>query len=247
MPMNTGTGSFPTTDWGLFVDIRGNNSVARMAAMDILIRRYWKPVYMFLRKSGMDESSAKDVTQSFFGEWIEKDVFAKADKQKGRFRSFVLSCLKRYVSNIRRADQAKKRMPTDGFVSLDELMDHSEMPFEPSDNMTPDMVFDRAWAAELVLRVLRHLEKECNTSGKDVHYNIFSRRIICPILEGATEPLLADLAKEHGIEEKQVANLLLTAKRAYQRLLKQEIRLYAETEAEVTSEVMDIFCILNGR
>lgn len=240
----SGKGFFPATDWGLLGDIRGSNTEAKRAALDILIRRYWKPVYLFLRHSGREEEAAKDSTQAFFTDWIESDSFAKAAQNRGRFRSYVLTSLKHFVANEHRAANAQKRRPAAGLLSLDELMDRTDVPFEPVDDMTPEMIFDKSWASEVIQRVLRHYEQECKTTDKLVHYDIFSRRIIKPILEGADESSYADLAREHHITERQAANLLSTAKRAFQRLLREEIRLYAESEAEVSEETRAIFRIL---
>lgn len=242
--VNTARSSFPTTDWGLFADIRGKNPTAKMAAMDIIVRRYWRPVFMFLRHRGCEEEQAKDSTQSFFAEWIENDVFAKADERKGRFRSFMLSCLKRFVANERRADLAQKRRPAGGLFSLDELMADPDVSFEPGENKTPEAAFQKAWAVDVVQRVLHHLENECTRTEKQAHYDIFARRVIRPILEGCADIALADLGRVHGLTEKQAANHLQTAKRAYQRLLQEEIRLYADSEAEVAEEIRDIFKIL---
>lgn len=244
MAERTGKGSFPTTDWGLLADVRGNNPAVKLAALDILIRRYWKPVFLFLRHSGAPDDAAKDSTQAFFADWIENDAFAKADERKGRFRSFMLTCLKRFVSNEHRAAHAQKRGPREGLLSLDELMANPDMPFEPADTMTPEAIFQKAWAAEVVRRVLTHLEIECARTGKTVHFDIFSKRVIRPILDGSCEPSMADLGRDHGLTEKQAANHLLTAKRAYQRLLQEEIRLYASSEAEVASEIRELFAIL---
>jgi DNA-directed RNA polymerase specialized sigma24 family protein len=244
MAEKSGRGCFPTTDWGLLADVRGNGPAAKLAALDILIRRYWKPVFLFLRHSGSPDESAKDSTQAFFADWIDGDAFAKADERKGRFRSFMLTCLKRFVSNEHRAAHAQKRGPPEGLLSLDELMSNPDMPFEPAHNMTPEAIFQKAWAAEVVRRVLKHLEIECNRTGKTAHFDIFSRRIISPILDGSPEPSMADLGREHGFTEKQASNYLLTAKRAYQRLLQEEIRLYASSETEVASEILELFSIL---
>lgn len=242
---HSGGGAFPTTDWGLFVDIRGGSPAAKLAALEILARRYWKPVFRFLQFSGKDEESAKDLTQAFFAEWIETNAFAKADEQKGRFRSFMLASLKRFAANEHRADQAQKRRPTAGLLSLDELMDNEEKPFEPEYAETPDKAFDRAWAAEVVGRVLDHLETECRNKGQEAHFDIFAKRLIQPILHGVEAPSMAELAARHGLTEKQGGNLLETAKRAYRRLLKDEVRLYATSDSEVSEEVRELFAILN--
>lgn len=243
--INSGGGAFPTTDWGLLVDIRGGSPAKKQAALEILARRYWKPVFRFLQFSGKEEESAKDLTQAFFAEWIETNSFAKADEQKGRFRSFMLASLKRFAANEYRADQALKRRPAAGLLSLDELMDDPEIAFEPADIRTPDMAFDRAWAAEVVGRVLSHLEMECRNKGQEAHFDIFSKRLIQPILHGVEAPAMAELAAGHGLTEKQGGNLLETAKRAYRRLLKEEVRLYAASDSEVSEEVRELFAILN--
>jgi hypothetical protein len=94
-------------------------------------------------------------------------------------------------------------------------------------------------------RVLKHLEVECRNKGQEAHFDIFSRRLIQPILHGMEAPPMADLGRKHGLSEKQAGNLLETAKRAYRRLLEEEVRLYAATDSEVSDEVREIFAILN--
>jgi len=157
----------------------------------------------------------------------------------------MLTCLKRFVSNERRADNAQRRKPAAGLVSLDELMDHVECPFEPRDHaLTPEKIFDRQWAVALIMRVLKRLEAECQSTGKATHYAVFVRRLIDPILHGVPEVPLADLGREFGLTEKQAGNCLLTAKRACRRLMEEEVRLYAETEAEVADEIRELFLVL---
>ena len=243
--MLTNQAAFPTTDWGLLKNLRGSDPALRSAGLNILAGRYWRPVYCFLKRSGHDDPEAKDLTQAFFAGWIETDGFAKADPDKGRFRSFMLTSLKRFVSNERRADNAQRRKPMAGVVSLDALMECDEHPFEPKDaGLTPDRIFDRQWAVGLVMRVLKRLEAECLSTGKAVHYDIFFQRVIGPILNGACDEPLADLGAKHGMTEKQAGNCLLTAKRAYRRLMEEEVRLYVETEAEVADEIRELFLIL---
>ena len=243
--MPTRKDAFPTTDWGLLKNLRGNSPALREAGLNLLAGRYWRPVYGFLRRSGHDDAEAKDLTQAFFAAWLENDGFAKADQDKGRLRSLMLTSLKRVVSNERRADNAQRRKPAAGLVSLDELMESETHPFDPKDDgLTPDRIFDRQWAVGLVMRVLKRLEAECLSTGKAVHYDIFVQRVIGPILNGACEEPLADLGAKHGMTEKQAGNCLLTAKRAYRRLMEDEVRLYAETEAEVADEIRELFLIL---
>jgi len=149
------------------------------------------------------------------------------------------------VSNSRRADNAQRRKPAKGLVSLDALMDSDEHAFEPQgEGLSPDKIFDRQWAVGVVMRVIRQLEAEYQNTGKSSHYDIFLQRIIAPVLHGAQEQTLAALGTKHGMTEKQAGNCLLTAKRAYRRLMEDEVRLYAASESEVADEIRELFRIL---
>lgn len=243
--MLTNRDAFPTTDWGLLKNLRGDDPALRSAGLNILAGRYWRPVYCFLMRSGHGDASSKDLTQAFFVEWVENDGFAKADPDRGRLRALMLTSLMRFASNERRAENAQRRKPAEGLVSLDNLMDNAECPFEPRDHaLTPEKIFDRQWAVGIVMRVLKRLEAECLNTGKAIHYDIFMQRVIGPILNGAREESLADLGAKHGMTAKQAGNCLLTAKRACRRLMEDEVRLYAETEDEVADEIRELFLLL---
>ena len=187
-------------------NIRGDNPALLSAGLEILAKRYWRPVYCFLKRSGHNDADSKDLTQAFFAVWIQKNGFAVADSAKGRFRSFMLTSLKRFVANARRADNAQRRKPDKGLVSLDALMDSEESAFEPQDaGLSPERIFDRQWVVGVVMRVIRQLEMECQKTDKSVHYDIFLQRIINPVLHGAPEQPLAGLGVKHGITEKRRA------------------------------------------
>jgi DNA-directed RNA polymerase specialized sigma24 family protein len=232
---------FPTTDWGLFAGIRQVDTPARSLALDALVRRYWRPVFLFIRQHSFGVADAEDLTQEFFALWLAKDNFAKPDSAKGRFRDLLQASLRRFISNVVRTRQAKRRMPTHGFVSIQELAEAEGPIIEPYHEETPEALFNRAWAVTLVTRVLRQLEREAVETGKAVHYDILKQRIVHPLLDGSEPPTMRELAARHRIDEKQAANALLTARRAYQRLLRDEIRLYARSEDEVSAEVREVF------
>ena len=232
---------FPSTDWGLFESVRGRDTAARNCALEVLATRYWRPVFLFIRQHGCDTADAEDLAQEFFATWLAKDTFAKADSVKGRFRCLLQASIKRFLANAARDRRAKRRMPSRGFLSIQGLAEADGPVVEPFHNETPEAIFDRAWAVTLVTRVLRHLEGESRETGKTAHFDIFRHRIVQPLLNGTEPPPMKELAQRHGIDEKQAANAFLTARRAYQRLLRDEIRLYANSEDEVSAEVRDIF------
>jgi len=232
---------FPRTLWSRIDAVKGGDSTEREEALNFLARRYWKPVYLFVRQYGHNEEEAQDLVQDFFVAALARDLFAKADPTKGRFRNLLLTSLKRFLANANRNARAKKRHPVEGFVTIQELMTESGPVIVPKDTRTPDEAFHRNWLRELVLRVLRALELECEATGKQLHLELLRVRIILPLLEGAEAPSLRDLGERHGLSDKDVENRVITARLAYQRLLRKEIRLYAGSDEEVAEEIQDIW------
>jgi DNA-directed RNA polymerase specialized sigma24 family protein len=199
-----------------------------------------EPVYCYLRRRGCGEEDAKDLVQDFFAACLRSDFFAQADPARGRFRNFLLSSLQHFLANAQRAAHAQKRRPPKGLVSLQELAGSDSGGFEPADRETPEAVFHRAWLADLTQRVLRRLKAECQATDKQEHYEILHQRLVLPALEGAKPPPLRALSGRLGLTEKQAANQLLTARRAFQRILEEEIRSYANSEDEVSAELRDL-------
>jgi RNA polymerase sigma-70 factor (ECF subfamily) len=114
-------GGFPATMWTWLLEIQEADEETRRAALDFLIRRYWKPVYLFIRREGHAEEEAKDLAQAFFTVALIRNLFGRANPEIGRFRNFLLKSLKRFLANARRDAHAKKRQPEHGFVSIHEL------------------------------------------------------------------------------------------------------------------------------
>ena len=238
----SGGGLFPTTQWNMLQAVHDCSDDARNGILSHLIGTYWKPLFYYARRKGKREEDAKDLVQGFFLACVERDFFAKADRKRARFRTFLRTSFDHYMSNVRRADAARRRYPAGGLVSLDELMANEEdrPSFEPQDDESPADVFNRVWAGELVHRVLKLFREECGRTGKMMHCRIFELRIIEPNLEGTTPPSLEDLASKFGETPKQIANRLLTARRAFQRLLRVVIRTYAFSEDDVSTEIRDL-------
>ena len=240
-------GGFPSTLWSKLFAAGAPDSTQRREALNVLLQRYWKPVYCYLRRCGCGEEDAKDLVQEFFAACLDQNFFAQADPARGRFRNYLLGSLRHFLANARRAAHAQKRRPPQGIVSLEELaVGDSSSPggFDPPDLQTPEAVFYRAWVADLTQRVLRRLEQECQATGKQAHYELLRQRLVLPALEGAEPPPLGDLAGRLGLLEKQAANCIVTARRAFQRLLAEEIRTYAHSEDEVAAEISDLLRFL---
>jgi len=246
--MGGSRGYFQTTVWTLVKQAAQQTSEAKNAALNFLIERYWKPVYCFIRAKGEQNEKAKDLTQDFFVWWLlEKQAHKKADPAIGRFRSFLLSSLKNFLINVHKYEHAKLRYPKEGIISIHELAQIYDIALEPVEDETPEDRFNRIWIADQLSRVSEALKQQFCETDKKVHYELFEKRIIKPALDGADIPPLDMLAQKYNLTEKEASNRIITARRAYQRLLREEIRLYANSEEEVAAEIRDLFDYLSRK
>ncbi len=243
----SGDPSFPQTRWTQLGLLRTGGDTEKRGVLGALYELYRQPILAFLAGRGFAQERAEDLVQDFFLHAITHRLFEKADATRGRFRSLMLSALQHYAANSHRREQAQMRRPEGGFVEADALIPeggHTAM--LGVDHGTPEQAFTKSWALALLERVVRALEDECAGTGRQAHFEIFRRSIIAPILEGVTAPPQRAMAEEFGIAEKDVANRLVTARRAYQRLLRAEIAKYAGSEEEVDAEIRDLFTALKA-
>ena len=102
---------FPSTRWTMVLEAGDDEAASRqsLSALSELCRIYWRPLYLFLRREGFGPDDAQDLTQGFFADLIETRAYARADREKGRFRSFLLGALKHFAANARDRERAQKR------------------------------------------------------------------------------------------------------------------------------------------
>lgn len=231
--------AFPQTDWIRLAALREGSAEEKQRVRGELFVRYREPVLAYLRGRGARNEPAEDLVQDFFLHAISHGLFEKADAARGRFRNLLLTALQHYAAKAHRAEHAQLRRPAGGFAGAD-VADLPEAVL-PADHATPERAFLRGWAVTLIRRVLAVLEAEYAGPNRRAHFEIFHRLMIAPVLDGAAAPGQRDLARELGLTEKEVANRLVTARRAYQRLLRTEIATYARTEEEIDEEVRELF------
>src|SRR6185295_284064 len=139
-------GVFATTRWSVVLAARDGDSSAAFAALERLCRSYWRPVYAYLRREGCQPADAQDLTQEFFRRFIQKEWIDHLEHQRGKFRSFLLTFLKHFLSDERDRAGAQKRGGGQTFIPFEELQAEENRRFEPFDSMTADRVFERRWA-----------------------------------------------------------------------------------------------------
>lgn len=188
---------------------------ARESALEALCRSYWKPVYEFARNWGLDEESAKDLTQAFFARLLEKNTFAQADQELGRFRTFLLTILKRFILDWEAYRQREKR---GGDVTHLSIVCEDEPPLvEPAD--TPEQAFDRRWAMTQLERAATALRQEAETSGKAELFAALS-----PFLSGMAQPGDYERAGAAcGLSRNAVAVTVFRLRARFRELLRREV------------------------
>jgi RNA polymerase sigma-70 factor (ECF subfamily) len=241
----TKSGHFPQTPWVALDALQAAQGRDDLEILNLLAAKYWSPLYQFVLAQGGTEVDAMDSVQDFFAFALQTRLFQKADRRRGRFRSFLLVSLANFLHNTRRREQTQKRRPSAGLTSLDTLVDHGY--FHPPalvNRHTPEELFHRTWLQGVIANALRALEQECRGTGKETHLRLFQARVVGPVLQGEPQPSLETLAHQLGLDCKDVANRLGTAKRAFARLLTQEVRAYASGEDEVSLERTEIMELL---
>ena len=233
--------SFLTTQWSVIEKVRSNDQKDKnQALIGQLIKRYWKPVYCYVRRKGYENEEAKDIVQSFFHEVVlSRQLIQKADKGKGRFRSFLLFALNRYLKVVQRDEKAKKRIPKSKLLSED-LVDLPEL-MEITSGLTPEESFDYAWISELLQEVLKQVEAQCYKDGKMVHWNIFEDRVLKPIMEETEALSMEEICHKYGISDAiKASNMIVTVKRRFRSSLKERVRESVTSDEQVEEELEEI-------
>ena len=160
-------GSFPTTHWSVVINAgAGSESVARVA-LESLCRHYWYPLYAFVRRQGRAHHEAEDCTQEFLARLLATDAVARARPERGRFRTFLLTALRNFLTNEWHRAQAAKRGGGQAVVSLDWSDAEKRFAHEPADpGLTPEQAFDRNWARGLIESTLAALRTEYEKRGQ---------------------------------------------------------------------------------
>ena len=193
--MGGGKDVFATTCWTQIRSFNETDDAQRQFILSQMMGRYWRPVYCYLRRKGLSNANAKDMTQSFFCEVVMgRDLVAQASQSKGRFRTFLLTALDRYLIDRHRRESALKRSPGQ-VMSL-----HSEdMPDLPEDQQQspPDQVFCYAWATSLLDETLLMVQEDCRRQGQIKHWRVFEDRVLLPLLESQAPLSVTEICDKH--------------------------------------------------
>jgi RNA polymerase sigma-70 factor (ECF subfamily) len=233
--------AFSTTQWGLVLAVQSGDMASSMAALEQLCQRYWPPIYSFIRRRGFSQPQAEDLTQAFFAYLLDQDLLKKADREKGKFRTFLLMVLGNFLANEWHKGQTMKRGGQTNIISLDHAAAEKMYGIEPADALTPEKLFDRQWAALLIQRVLDQLKEEYAAEKKA---ELFAK--LEPGLTGElTTGWQAGLAGELNMTAGAVRVALHRLRRRFGELLRAEIAQTVSDPTEIDEEIRQLFSAIS--
>ena len=212
-------------------------------ALETLCRAYWYPLYAYARRRGHAPADAEDLTQGFFSQLLEHNWVARADPHKGRFRSFLLMAMSRFLANEWDRAHTLKR---GGQVRLVPLpMDTAETRYsqEPADTSTPEQAFEKQWAVTLLEEALRRLRADYERDGKA---GLFDAMKPCLVGTRETQPY-AELAAGLGMSEGAIKAAVSRLRFRYRERLREEIAHTVASPSEVDGELRHLFRVLARR
>jgi DNA-directed RNA polymerase specialized sigma24 family protein len=228
---------FHTTHWSLVL------AAGRRESHDALARLcadYWPPLYAYIRRSGYPMHAAEDLTQEFFARLLGKNYLQDADRERGRFRSFLLAALKHFLANQRKAERVQKRGGGKPTFSLDVSAAETAYKMDPADGRTPERLFDQEWALHLIDRVIRRLANEYATAGKEAIFTEFRELLTADPDHRPYHRLAADL----GMSEAAFKMAVHRLRKRYRELLRDEIAQTVANPTEIEDEIRQLFVSL---
>jgi RNA polymerase sigma factor (sigma-70 family) len=239
---NRGTGSigpreFAATRWTVVVAAGQRKAPGAGRALEELCRTYWYPLYAYVRRCGHSPHEAEDLTQEFFARLLARNYLADVDREKGKFRSFLLASLKHFLANEWDRAQTQKRGGKHQHVSFDIHAAEIRYQQEPSNDLTAEKLLDRQWALALLDRVLIRLQAEFVTDGKGKQFE--QLRTFLTEGKGATSyaVVAAKLDTTEGAAKVAVHRL----RRRYRELLREEIAHTVADPANIDEEIRQLF------
>jgi RNA polymerase sigma-70 factor (ECF subfamily) len=230
---------FPTTQWSEVARAAHPDPQVKRQAIANLLTAYLPALRAHLLSRRHTPDRVDDLLQGFVcDQVVADDLIAQADKERGRFRSFVLVALNHYVASSHRYDNAQKRKPGQPVLDIDakEVCSASSGAADP---------FDLAWARRLVEQAIAQMRAQC-TGGREHVWTIFESCTLAPLLRNEAAPPLSDLAARFGLTSaQQVSNTLVTAKRMFARALRKIVGEYAPDEQAIEEELRDLLAILS--
>ena len=212
------------------------------AALEELCRAYWYPLYAYVRRRGYAAHDAQDLTQAFFARLLERRTFAGIEREGGRFRSFLLTALSRFLRDEWEKLRAEKRGGGRSIVSFDEHDADERYRIEPVDELSADKLFERRWALAVLETALEKLRAECTRDGKAQLFESLAKFLTDDVPDGAYD----GLGRQLGLAPGTVSVTLHRLRKRYRELVRAEVAGTVATPADVEGELRALMAALGG-
>jgi RNA polymerase sigma factor (sigma-70 family) len=235
-------GAFVTTHWSLVQRAAENSSLNGQAALEELCRIYWYPLYACVRRKGHNPEEAQDLTQAFFARLLEKSYISHANPQLGKFRTFLLTSLQRFLVNEWQKATAKKRGGGASLIAMDAYQTETRYQAEPADALTPEKIFEKRWALALLDHVLGKLQAEFASAGKLEQFE--AMKIL--IWGDRSAPAYSDVATRLRMTEGALKVAVHRLRHRYRELLRDEVARTVAGPSEVDEELRHLLTVVSS-
>lgn len=231
---------FATTHWSLIAAAADSTGPESRSALSQLCEAYWFPIYAYIRRKGSDRAGAEDLTQSFFTRLLEKNDLNMADRERGRFRSFLLAACQNFLANRHDFETAQKRGGGLSHLSLDFERAEGKFNCEPAANRdSAERLYERRWAVELLDLALTELRREYVESNREKLFDLLK-----PTLTGDAGSGYESYADRLGMTIGAVKVAVHRLRLRYRDRIREVIGRTVANPADVDDEIRDLFAAL---
>ncbi len=230
---------FTTTHWSVVLSAQDKDAERSSAALETLCRTYWYPLYAYARRMGQPPADAEDLTQGFFARLLEKDYLKSVARDKGLFRTFMLTALKRFMANEWDRQHAAKRGGFAPMVAIDQEFAESRFASEASHQLPPDLLFDRQWAMTLLDRTISRLQEDYLATGRA---GLFEHLQSCLAKDESALPY-SEIAARLNLTEAAVKMAVHRLRGRYREILQEEIAQTVSAPEEIETEIRHLFSV----
>jgi len=236
-----GASNFNTTHWTLVLACDDADDSARaQEALASLFQTYWYPLYAYVRRRGYGEQDAEDLVQAFCLHLQEKHAIAKADRQRGKFRTFLLSSLQNFLGHERERSLAQKRGGGRELIRLDAEEADARYKLEPAHSVTPETIFEKRWATALLEQTVSDLRSDFVMRGKERLFDGLSSFLTSDLRETSYQSAANDL----GLPLSAVKTTIHRLRHDYRSKLREEISRTVSSPSEVDEELAHLRKVL---